>query len=401
MTNNQWDDNKLEKLLHSMPKIEDNRSKEHILERLKQDQRLKTTKRMKPKKWVPLIVAAAALLLVSLLVPSMLKNNDGAMEDAGSPRTISIERSNDPSSEEEATEESADTFNATEAKDSATMTFATVESHLVLDDELFDVIPFQIGMVESANVYVIPITFLIPESLIQTDFPKGNPTTVELYNKYAAEFPEEELGFEDYHPYEGRLFEENGILHHQIPVEHNYDMSGSTVYNYFSSMIETSWGYEKLQLVDKTGKPTSFPSVGDSKAVELKRPFPYYRYTMPSGKVYLAPIEPSESVDTVTQGLSAMKDTNGDIFESLIPENVDYDVREEGNIAVITFKEQLDVTAYDENAINQMIEGFMLTAKGYDKQVRLENIIQESFSKYDLTKALPMPIGSNPTWFTP
>ena len=28
MTNNQWDDDKLEKLLHSMPKIEDKRSKE-------------------------------------------------------------------------------------------------------------------------------------------------------------------------------------------------------------------------------------------------------------------------------------------------------------------------------------------------------------------------------------
>ena len=43
MTNNQWDDDKLEKLLHSMPKIEDNRSKEQVLENLKKDQRLKKT----------------------------------------------------------------------------------------------------------------------------------------------------------------------------------------------------------------------------------------------------------------------------------------------------------------------------------------------------------------------
>ena len=39
MTNNQWNDDKLEKLLHSMPKIEDNRSKEQILENLKKDRR--------------------------------------------------------------------------------------------------------------------------------------------------------------------------------------------------------------------------------------------------------------------------------------------------------------------------------------------------------------------------
>ncbi len=75
--------------------------------------------------------------------------------------------------------------------------------------------------------------------------------------------------------------------------------------------------------------------------------------------------------------------------------------RVEDEIAVITFKEQLDVNAFDQNEMNQMIEGFMLTAKGYDKQVRLENVVQESFGKYDLTEVLPMPIGSNPTWFTP
>ncbi|MCM3637719.1 hypothetical protein M3152_08290 [Sporosarcina luteola] len=396
MTNNQWDDNKLESLLHSMPKIEDNRSKEQIMERLRQDQRLKKSRRMKPRKWMPIIVAAAALLLLSLLVPSMLKNNEGAIEDAES---ISFEMKRAIDSENEAAEESADTFSATEAKESAALSFETIESHVVLADELYDAAAFQIGLEQSA--YVVPITFLIPDSLIQSDFPKGNPTTVELYNKYAAEFPEEELGFDDYHPYKGRLYEGNGILHHQLPDEHNYDMSSSTVYNYFSSMRETFSGYEKLQLVDETGKPTSFPSVGDSKAVELNRPFPYYRYTTPSGKVYLIPAESIESVATVTQGLSAMKNVTGDIFESLVPDNVEYEVRVEDNIAVITFKEQLDVNAFEQNAVNQMIEGFMLTAKGYDIQVRLENVVQESFGKYDLSKPLPMPVGSNPTWFTP
>lgn len=397
MTNNQWDDDKLESLLHSMPKIEDNRSKEQVLARLKQDQRLKKPRRMNPKKWMPAIVAAAALLLLSLLVPSMLRNQDGAMGDA-EPITFEMKRSID--AENEATEESAEAFDAaSDSTESATMMSGTVENHVVLVDELHDTYAFQIGLMESANV--VPITFLIPNSVIKSDFPEGNPTAIELYNKYAAEFPEEELGFEEYHPYKGKLYEENGILHHQIPEEHNYDMSSSTVYNYSLSMRETFSGYEKLQLVDETGNPTSFPSVGDSKAQDLKRPFPYFKYTMPSGKVYLAPKESIEPTDTVTQGLYAMKDANGDIFESLIPENIDYDVQMEDETAVISFKEPLDVNALDQSVMNQMIEGFMLTAKDFGKQVRLENVVQESFSKYDLTKALPMPIGSNPTWFTP
>lgn len=399
MTNNQWDDDKLEKLLHTMPKIEDNRSKELVLERLKRDQRLKSPRRINPKRWMPAIVAVAALVLLSLLVPSMLNNKDEAMLDSGSSLSQRAKQAMDSSSENEIIEESEDAFDASEAKESSAMTFASVESHVVLEDELADVIPFQIGLMESANV--VPITFLIPESLIQSDFPKGNPTTVDLYNKYAAAFPEEELGFDNYHPYKGKLYVENDILHHQIPEEHNYDMSSSTVSNYSISMRETFSGYEKLQLVDEMGNPTSFTSVGDPKAQDLKKPFPYFRYTMPSGKVYLAPKETIESVDTVALGLSGMKDANGDIYESLIPENVDYDVQMEDEIAVISFKEQLDVNAFDQNIVNQMIEGFMLTAKGYDKQVRLENVVQGSFGKYDLSEPLPMPIGSNPTWFTP
>ena len=34
--------------------------------------------------------------------------------------------------------------------------------------------------------------------------------------------------------------------------------------------------------------------------------------------------------------------------------------------------------AYDQNELNQMIEGFMLTARGYGMQVRLENVVQEN-----------------------
>ena len=46
-------------------------------------------------------------------------------------------------------------------------------------------LPFHIGLVEAANV--IPLTFLIPESLVQSDFPEGNPNSIDLYNKYASE----------------------------------------------------------------------------------------------------------------------------------------------------------------------------------------------------------------------
>ena len=393
MTNNQWDDDKLEKLLHSMPKFEDNRSKEQILVNLKKDQRLKNTRRMNPKKWLPIIVAVAALVLLSLLVPSMLNNQDRTMED--SEPSIFNERAIDSSENE--TMESADTFDTSSGKESAAITFSTVESNVVLADELYDTTTFHIGLVEAANV--IPVTFLIPDSIIKSDFSKGNPTSIDLYNKYAEQILEEELGFDEYHPYKGTLYGEDGIIYHQIPTDHSYDLSGASVGTYYNSMRETFTEFGTLRLEDDNGNPASFESVGKSEE-DLKKRYPYFKYVMPSGKTYLIPYEAAVSTETVAEALAAMKEANGNIVEVLIPENVDYDVRVEDDIAVITFKEQLDVTTYEQNELNQMIEGFMLTAKGYGKQVQLENVLQETFSKYDLTDALPMPIGSNPLFFT-
>ena len=42
---------------------------------------------------------------------------------------------------------------------------------------------------------VIPITFLIPNRRIEDDFPEKEPDSLELYNKYAAEIPEDGLRF--------------------------------------------------------------------------------------------------------------------------------------------------------------------------------------------------------------
>ena len=72
MTHKNWNDNKIENLLGDMPDIQDNRSKSEILARLKQDERLNIPRRKKSNKWMPALVAVAALLVIGLLIPSML-----------------------------------------------------------------------------------------------------------------------------------------------------------------------------------------------------------------------------------------------------------------------------------------------------------------------------------------
>ena len=81
MTHKNWNDNKIENLLGDMPDVSDDRPKSEILARLKQDERLNTPRRKKSKKWMPALVAVAALLVIGLLVPSMLGQNEVSMKD--------------------------------------------------------------------------------------------------------------------------------------------------------------------------------------------------------------------------------------------------------------------------------------------------------------------------------
>ena len=82
MTHKNWNDDKIENLLSDMPDVSDNRPMSEILARLKQDERLMNTPhRKKSKKWLPALVAVAALLVIGLMVPSMLGKNEVSMKD--------------------------------------------------------------------------------------------------------------------------------------------------------------------------------------------------------------------------------------------------------------------------------------------------------------------------------
>ena len=51
----------------------------------------------------------------------------------------------------------------------------------------------------------VPITFTIPNSQIKEDFGFLEPTSYDLYKKYAERFDESALGFQEYHPYKGDI----------------------------------------------------------------------------------------------------------------------------------------------------------------------------------------------------
>ncbi|MBB4823798.1 cytoskeletal protein RodZ [Sporosarcina luteola] len=398
MANNNWNDDKIEKLLHSMPKIDDHRSPDEILARIKKDERLKktNTKKRHVRRWAPAIIAVAALLVVSLLIPSFFRGNEKASESDSAQleqeqENFSHKRSMDMPGENEQSE--AATANKLDQSDALYTIASAMESHLILPDEADGQYPFHIGLVHSANV--IPITILVSKERVEQDMVVKAPNSVDLYNQYAAQVPEGDLGFDDYHPYKGKLYSSGETVINEVPDGHGYDLAGTQLYVYYNSAKETFLDHKFLQVMDETGKPAELDQVGTATPESLERKLPYFKYRMPSGKVYLIPYENGDT-DNVSDALVAMKAPQNEIVESVVPAHLDYDVSMIKDIAVVTFSEKINLDLMDPVEVNEMIEGFMLTGSSFDTQIQMKNIEQTHFGKYELSEPLPIPIGANP-----
>lgn len=70
-------------------------------------------------------------------------------------------------------------------------------------------------------------------------------------------------------------------------------------------------------------------------------------------------------------------------------------MKEEDGGVVITFDAPLDLMTMDAVRATQLIEAMMLTASSFDKKLRLDNVVQDSWEGFDLTNFLPIPVGAN------
>lgn len=402
MSGNEWNDDKLEKLLHSMPKTKDERSADDILARLKKDERLVPARQPRRKKWMPAFIAVAAMLVLTLLVPSFLKGgfelSDTSMEtsEKSAPQNgESVDTAQfKQSAEESETMEEPATRNAIQADaPTAFLDGKGMQSHVVLENETDGMKLFTIGLVHVVDV--VPITFLIPTELIQSDFSSENVNSVELYNHYAKLIDEEGLGFEDYHPYKGKISFQGNTVIHQMPSEHEYDMSPTTIGAYTFSAIASFPDFKEMKVVDDKNEPVVFDYIGEAMEVTLIRPSAFYKYSVNEEQSYLIPYE-NRKLDEIQEALLAMKNPENDIVTSVIPPSVDYTIQETDDVVTVSFKQLLDFDAYPPNEILEMVEAFMLTAASFDKQIQLHNVQQEYFGRYTLTKPLPKPVAANP-----
>lgn len=396
MNRDRWDEKRIEELLKQVPKIRDTRSKEEVFERLKKDgvfdeEPPKTSQIVRKRtKAVPWLIAAAALFL-AILIPfleSQFVSHEATPANEKSEFKI----------EDQKEMETFGVFNE-EGQQGISAMEADIKT-AVYPEQLEGNTLFRIGL--ASDEASIPVSILIPNEKILEDFGKENPTQVELYNAYAPRLNEKLLGFNEYHPYAGKIAEQNGKIIHQLPKDQNpYNDTDASLAMYYTTLNDTFTDYHEVEVVDEKNQRVQLKEAGEENVLRLNggnRQNGYFKYVQKDGAQFLAPTR--KTYPTVEQAMEALKTDTDDVYCSVILPDVDYSVTVENGVVKVTFKQPLDLFNYNPVEAMQMIEGMLLTAAGFNKAVQFVNIVQLEWEGFDFTKPLPIPVGPNELPYT-
>ncbi|WP_438318374.1 hypothetical protein [Sporosarcina sp. FA9] len=402
MKDKKSDDKNVEQLLRNMPNIPDNRSEKEVLMRLKKDERLKSPVHKKRKRWIPAVVAAAALVVLSVLVPSMLKENEVALTNISSDKKMDGKQKMENFGRTTSRDEDSKMDSASD--ESAAITSfdeSMFKSSVVYENDIAGDTVFHLGLAGDAAESV-PVTFIIPAEKIREDFGELQPTSLDLYEKYADQIDEEALGFSEYHPYKGMLSVDGKVITHVLPTGHSYDMGSGSIAVYSHSLQDTFYGFNHIRFENEDGSIHEFDQAGEpSKPMELKsgnNSTNFYLFIQNNGLEILSS-NFYKSYDSLEKALQEMKVKPNDVYVPLIPENINFSVTIDGELARVKFDETLDLNVMLPTEALQMIEGMLLTGASFNTQIQFENISQTEWQSFDFTQPLPMPIGPNPMPF--
>lgn len=392
MSNDKWTDKSIEDLLNDFPAIKDNRSKEKIYSQLID----KKKGQKRPKNWLPLLVAALAFIAFGILISSIISQNgldsarnkdssNGESTESAATSTDNSQQADSSSEAEESGTEESDQFSAAQADE--------VLRTAVYEETIGNQTVMTIGLTE--NAFVVPVSFLIPEDRIAEAFGDLMPSSLDLYQQYADDIDETQLGFDEYHPYLGDLEKTAKGIRHILPQDHQYDLSSASIGVYFNTLSETFPDVAEITVVNEDGSAAEFSQVGSVEAISPEQKgIAYYSFATINGEIYLAPGYDMPFA-SATEAIEALAQSPNDFYKSTIPQNVDFQLSETEDLVQIDFEGLVDLETLDRLEAVRMIESFALTADSFDKKIEVKGLQSDSWNGFDFNQPLPVPLAPN------
>lgn len=389
MPNSKWTDESIEDLLKDFPAIKDNRTKEEVYNQLARKE--KVPKR--PKKWLPFLVAALGFITVGILIATIISQN--GIDTAQN----SQESTEDSATTTEQADQEASVIpkaEEPEAEESGQFSIAQVETPLrtaVYEDAIGDQTLMTIGLTE--NAFVIPVSFLIPREQTEAVFGDKVLSSFDLYQEYADDIDEAQLGFDEYHPYAGTLEQTATGIRHLLPQDHQYDLASASIGVYFNTLSETFVDVEEIEVVNDDGSPAEFSEIGSVEPiVPVEENIAYYSFKSSNGEVYLVPGY-DMPFTAASEAIEALTESPNDFYEATVPQHIEIQVSETADLVQVEFEDELDLNSLDSLVAVRMIESFALTADAFGKRVEVEGVQSDSWNGFDFSQPLPVPAAPN------
>lgn len=376
-----------------LPPYVDSRNRHTIYQRLLDDPRVTNTvkKEVKAKgpRWFTFLIMIALIIVLPLLYDKWQesKEDDKVQEEQKQPEEVVEEEI--PKEEEKEKQEQP--FNER----------ALIGRYALYEADLKQNVPFTLGLV-SEDALSVPVSILLPKSRVIDDLKTPTPSTVALYEQYAALIDEEALGFTEYHPFHASFRTKEAAIYMTLAADHQYDQSSATIEIFNDTLQQTFYGFREVRLLNEKNEPVTFNGIGEiNDPVSLysgMNGYAYYAYPYGS-RYYLAPSF-GQTYVTVEEAFEALKSAENDFYLSIVPKDVTYTMEKSDQLITITFEEPFVIRDYEEEEVYRLLEGMNLTAASFGYSLKLEGIDKRGWKKFDFNRPLPKPVSANPIFAT-
>ncbi|MBP1949530.1 hypothetical protein [Virgibacillus litoralis] len=382
----------IKELLEQMPEMEDSLDKDLLYQRISSElnNEIRPKKNNKKLVLIPIFSTVMVLLLLALIIPSMMNNTmyQSNSENSSADKAMDNSASNesmDGGNESSELKRQEDNASSAESESSVTMMETGIQSHVIhTTDDSTTIIHG--ALADRQAKYIIPLAFAVPKT----------ENAGKYYNKLSSYLKETTWGVSDY-MFSGAIFqldEQNSQVHVELPKD--FSVTSSSQASMFIGILTTMFTPNKINKA-VFGKQVNLGPIGKVKELSLKSSNVIYkRYQLSEDKrVFFARIPMEDQVDIETAFSEMKKDEESYNVYHSIPKNINFSLKDEGNLLQLNFADKKMATNNQETVT--MIEAILMTAKSYGYQeVLFTNSSDETIGPYNLSEPIKVPKGVNP-----
>ncbi|MBO0995351.1 hypothetical protein [Bacillus sp. SD088] len=379
---------KMIQMIKHLPEVTDQRSKEEIYRKVKQNMDRKPKKR-KGLILIPTFASLAAVLIFLLVSPTLFEQNAGQKESSMADRRVTSNQDNTEKNENKLFE--SDEKNSTMQAQEETEKSSQFRTSLYNEDVENKQVLTYATLTNDGGLVPVSVSILVAK--------EEGADWFEQYKQEAKLIQNHAPNLMNIEPILNSMVIENQtnarvIIDDQFKENFGYQ-------NGLKDFIQNTFQYtniEEVQFTDQDGNPVEFGNDGivQDQAIEKQPHRAQYLYEADSGEAYI--VSNSDTTkDNLNDTLHAMKDSPNDFLQTLIPNNLDFEiVQEEEEQVTIQFNQLLDLSAGDQQEKMWMLEGILLAAKEYGFQaVQFESIEPEQWEGFDFDQPIQVPIAPN------